>query len=150
MFFQKFWSKIFTMWPFWSKTVESRRKIFNGKFFTKSTFRFRIRFKTFWIESEKFFFSKFWWKIFTMWPFWSKNGRVPEKNFQREIFFEIDFFGLEYVLKYSESILKKKIFFSKSLVENFYFWSFLTIFWLFLAIFEIFNFENEKSFLTFF
>ena len=51
--------------------------------------------------------QKFWSKIFTIWLFWSKNGRVPEKNFQREIFFEIDFFGLEYVLRHSESILKQ-------------------------------------------
>ena len=62
-----------------------------------------------------------------MWPFWSKNGRVPEKNFQRGKIFEIDLIGLEYVLRHSESILKmaKKI---KNLVENFHFWSFLTMF----------------------
>ena len=54
-----------------------------------------------------------------MWPFSSKNGRVPEKNFQQENFFEINFFGLKYVLKHSESILKKKI--SKILVENFHY-----------------------------
>ena len=46
-----------------------------------------------------------------MWPFSSKNGRVPEKNFQQENFFEINFFGLKYVLKHSESILKKNFFF---------------------------------------
>ena len=38
-----------------------------------------------------------------------RNDRVPEKNSQREIFFDTNFFGLKYVLKHSESILKKKL-----------------------------------------
>ena len=38
---------------------------------------------------------------------------MSQKNFfQREIFFEIDFFSLKYVLKHFESILKKDFFFS--------------------------------------
>ena len=74
-----------------------------------------------------------------MWPFWSKNGRVPEKNFQREIFFEINFFGLEYVLKHSESILKKKF---KNFGRKF---SLLVIFDHFLTVFGHFrNFQFRK------
>ena len=39
-----------------------------------------------------------------------KKWLSPRKNFQREIFFEINFFGLKYVLKHSESIPKKNFF----------------------------------------
>ena len=45
-FFQKCWSKILTMWPFWSKTVESQRKMFNGEIFRNWLFQFKIRFET--------------------------------------------------------------------------------------------------------
>ena len=39
-----------------------------------------------------------------------------QKKIQREIFFEINVFGIKYVLKHSESIKK-----SKFVVENFHF-----------------------------
>ena len=57
-----------------------------------------------------------------------KKWLSPRKNFQREIFFETNFFGLKYVLKHSESIPKKNFrnfFFRKFFFENFHF---LTIF----------------------
>ena len=88
-------------------------------------------------------FQKFWSKIFTKWPFWPKNGRVPEKNFQRVKFFEIDFFGLEYVLRHSESIRKKN---SKILVENFHFRSFLTIFDSFWPFLKFLGQKMKKKF----
>lgn len=53
-----------------------------------------------------------------MWSF-RKNGRVPEKKFPTGNFFEVNSFGLEHVLKHSESILKKNVF-SKNSVENFH------------------------------
>ena len=48
--------------------------------------------------------------IIRKWREFMKITRVPEKNFQREIFFETNFFGLKYVLKHSESIPKKTFF----------------------------------------
>ena len=73
------------------KTVESQRKFSTGKFFSESTFRFRIRFKTFWIDSEKKFFLRFWSKISTMWPFWSKTVESQRKIFKRESFLKSTF-----------------------------------------------------------
>ena len=117
-------------------------KIFNGIFFEINFFGLEYVLK----HSESILkkkIQKFWSIIFTLWLFWSKNGRVPEKNFQRGNFFEIDFFGLEYVLRHSESILKKN---SKILVENFHFLVIFDHFWRFLSIFEILGQKSKKCF----
>ena len=136
------------MWPFSSKNGRVPEKNFQQeKFFEINFFGLKYVLKHSESILKKNFFQKFWSKIFTMWPFLSKNGRVPEKNFQREIFFEIDFFGLEYVLKHSESILKKNFFF-KNFGRKF---SFLVIFDHFLTFFGHFrNFGSkiEKTFFT--
>ena len=62
-----------------------------------------------------------------------KKWLSPRKNFQREIFFEIDFFGLEYVLKHSESIWKKNF---ETFFKNSDFWPFLIIFSHFWPFFQ--------------
>ena len=100
------------MWQISSKNGRVPEKIFNGIFFRNQLFRFKICFET---HSESILKKK---SIILVQNFhyvanFVKKGRVPEKNFQREIFFDINFFGLEYVLKHSE----KK---SKILVENFH------------------------------
>ena len=132
-----------TMWPFSSKNGRVPEKNFQQeKIFEIDFFGLKYVLK----HSESILkkkFQKFWSKIFTMWPFWSKNGRVPEKNFQRGKFFEIDFFGLEYVLRHSESILKKKF---KNFGRKF---SLLVIFDHFLTVFghfRNFQFRERKKF----
>merc|ERR1712074_225362 len=61
----------------------------------------------------------FFFENFLFLAIFDKKWLSPRKNFQRENFFEINFFGLKYVLKHSESIPKKK--FSKIFFENFHF-----------------------------
>ena len=44
---------------FVKKWLSPRKQIFNGKFFSKPTFRFKIRFEIFWIDSTNNFFDFF-------------------------------------------------------------------------------------------
>ena len=59
----------------------------------------------------------------------SLNGYVPEKKNSTGIFFELNFFGLKYVLKHYESI-PKKIFFRKCFSIIFFFCPFSSKKWL--------------------
>ena len=92
----------------------SPRKNFKGKFFRYQLFRFKICFETFWIDSEKIFFRFFFRKFSLFLTIFVKKWLSPRKKFQGENFFDINFFGLKYVLKHSESIPKKNFF------ENFF------------------------------
>ena len=65
-------------------------KNFNRIFFRIRYFRLRIRFETFWNDSE-IFFHKYWSKTFIFWPFRQKPV-IHEKNFQRTKFSEIFIF----------------------------------------------------------
>ena len=65
----------------------------------------------------------------------SKNGYVPEKNFQREKIFKIEIFILKYALNHSESIPTKKNF--RKFFENFRFFGH---FWGKNHVFAIFQF----------
>ena len=69
--------------------------------------------------------------------------KPQKKNFQREIFFKLNFFGLKYVLKHSESIWKKNRIFL-----NVHFWPFLVIFDYFLKKFHSQHFD-QKCFLIY-
>ena len=53
VFFKNFGRPFSLFCRFRLKTVESQRKHFNGNFFRNRLFRFRIRFQTFWIDSEQ-------------------------------------------------------------------------------------------------
>ena len=81
------------------------------------------------LERTSSTYNKVFSENFPFWPISSKNGRVPEK-FSTEFFFEINFFGLKYVLKHSESISKKNP--VKNFLPRFYnFWTKLAKKWKF-------------------
>ena len=113
------------------------------KFFRIFDFRFKIHFKTFWIDSDKKFFSTkiFWLCQFSL--FLSTNDLVPEKFCNEKtfsfssfsvthIYFEIC--SLKYVLTQSESIPTKKFF-----DQNFWLRHFSRFFGPKITFFEVFG-----------
>ena len=67
------------------KWLSPRKSFVMGKNYRFRDFRFRIRFETFWIDSEKkIFFRKFFRKFliffFDFWPFLAKKSFFEEKN----------------------------------------------------------------------
>ena len=119
-----FWPKffdfvIFSLFcRFGRKTTKSHeKKFYRGKIFWFRDFRFEIRFKPFWIDSDQknFFDQNFLPLSFFHYfgHFGRKTTKSHEKNFTREKIFDFEIFVLKYVSKHSESIPTKKIFSTK-------------------------------------
>lgn len=70
--------------------------------------------------------------------------KSQKKKFNGIFFFEINIFGLKYVLKHSESIWKKN-FFENFFFQNVHFWSYFPHFLSFLTIFDIFFAKKMKK-----
>ena len=79
----------------------------------------KIRFKTFWIDSDKKVFStKFFdFVIFHHFGHFGWKNKVPRKNFTREKIFDFEIFVLKYVSNHSESIPTKKNFFRPKFLD---------------------------------
>ena len=110
-----------------------------GKNFRFRDFRFKIRLKLFWIDSDQkiFFDQNFLPLSFFRYfgHFGRKTTKSHEKKFTREKIFDFEIFVLKYVSKHSESIPKKK-FFDQKFSKIFIFWSYFIInrgFWTFLG-----------------
>ena len=94
------------------KRLSPTKKILHGKNFRFRDFRFKIRFKPFWIDSDQkiFFDQNFLPLSFFRYfgHFGRKTTKSDEKNFTREKIFDLQIFVLKYVLKHSETIPAKK------------------------------------------
>ena len=70
------------LWAFWPKNDRGKNFV-QGKNFRFRDFRFKIRFETFWIDSDpkKFSTKILWLSHFSLfWAFWPKNDRVRAKK----------------------------------------------------------------------
>ena len=96
-----------------------------GKKFRYRDFRFKIRFKTFWIDSDQNFLTK---SFFDYFGHLGKKWLSPWKNFDFQIFL------LKYVSKHTESISTKNI-----STKIFWLCHFFTIFGPKIRFFEVFG-----------
>ena len=94
-------------WPFLAEKQSPTKKNHTGKNFRFQDFRFRIRIKTFWIDSDKKNFDQ----NFLNLPFFTilaKKRLSPGKKFVMGKIFDFEIFILKYVSKHSESFPTKK------------------------------------------
>ena len=109
-------------WSFWLKKQSPTKKIYTGKNFRLRDFRFKIRFATFWIDSDqKICRPKFFnFVIFSLFgPFDRKATKSEQKNFTRKNFRFWDFcFNIRFKTFWIDS---KKNFFWPKIFENFHF-----------------------------
>ena len=127
LFFETFWidsdkkisTKIFRPCHFFTilailakKQSPTKKKNYTGKNFRFRDFQFKIRLKTFWIDSDqKKFRPKFFELIiFHYFDHFGRKKQSPTKKFFTGKKFPFWYFGLKYVLKHSKSIPTKKIF----------------------------------------
>ena len=116
-------------WPFLAEKQSPTKKNHTGKNFRFQDFQFKIRFKTFWIDSDqKKISTKIFWicHFFTILAILAEKNRVPRKKFYRGKIFDFEIFRLKYVSNHSESIPTKRFLFDK------FFW--LSHFFTILAI----------------
>ena len=84
--------------------VKSQKKHSKGNFFETNFLGLKYVLKHSESIPKKNFFSKFFFENFHFLTTFVKQWLSTRKKFSRENVFEINFFGLKYVLKHSESI----------------------------------------------